>query len=215
MNNVKLSGVLVGLEYSHETHREKFYVGTVSTKRNSGVEDMIPITVSERLMDKMVEKGSRISVIGEMRSYNKIVNNKSRCVLSVFVKDVVETNEYDEDVIEVEGFLCKNLGTRLTPQNRKIADIIIAVNRLTDRSDYLPCIVWNDRADYVSTFDIGEKVSFLGRIQSREYDKMTDNGVTKRVAYEVSISEICKMTDQVIDNDDFEGLFDDLDDIDE
>lgn len=209
MNNVKLTGVFMGLEFSHETHKEKFYTGTISTKRHSGSDDIIPIMVSERLLDKMVSEGQRISIDGEYRSYNKIDNGKSKCMLFVFVKNVYEASEKDENTIELEGFICRNTGVRQTPQHRTITDIIVAVNRITRRSDYIPCIVWGDRAKYVAGFDIGTKVSLLGRIQSRQYDKSTSNGIEKRIAYEVSVSEIGKVEPDTVDLD--ENLFEDLD----
>lgn len=213
MNKVKLTGVFMGAEFSHETHRETFYTGDIVIKRRSGAEDIIPLTISERVLDKMCEKGQRVTVIGEYRSYNKECNGKSRCILYVFVKEVQEPSEYDENSIEIEGFICRNLGTRYTPQNRKITDIIVAINRVTGKSDYIPCIVWNDKAEYVASFDLGTKVSLLGRIQSRVYDKMTESGVQKRTAYEVSVSEIGKIDpiEDIEPEDDFEDLFGDLD----
>lgn len=206
MNKVKLTGVLMGLEFSHESHKEKFYTGYVAVKRNSGIEDTVPVTISERLLETSLNNSQRISVEGEFRSYNKFIDGKSRCILSVFVKYINEPTENDENIIELEGFVCKNSEYRITPQNRKITDLIIAVNRLTRKSDYIPCIVWNDKAEYVSKFDVGTEVSIVGRIQSREYKKvLSDGSIQKRTAYEVSISEIGRV-DHTDDFDPFEDV---------
>lgn len=213
MNKVKLTGVLMGLEFSHESHKEKFYTGYVAVKRNSGIEDIVPVTISERLLEASLNNSQRISVEGEFRSYNKFIDGKSRCILSVFVKYINEPTEKDENIIELEGFVCKNSEYRITPQNRKITDLIIAVNRLTRKSDYIPCIVWNDKAEYVSKFDVGTEVSIVGRIQSREYNKvLSDGSIQKRTAYEVSISEIGRVdhTDDFDPFEDVDDLFSDL-----
>lgn len=203
MNKVKLTGVFMGVEFSHETHREKFYTGYINTKRKSGVEDLIPITISERLLKEVADKGQKCTIEGEFRSYNKMVDGHNRCILSVFVKNIFEDEGDDENIIELEGFICKTSKMRLTPQNRRITDIIVAVNRRSGKSDYLPCIIWGDKASYVETFPVGTEVSLLGRIQSRQYDKVTDNGIEKRVAYEISVSEICRKMNE----DDYDELF--------
>ena len=220
MNKVKLTGVFMGVDFSHESHKEKFYTGYVGCKRNSGVDDIIPITISERLLNDQLTKGQRISLEGEFRSYNKYVDGKNRCILSVFVRSISDPAEQDFNQIELEGYICKNSECRTTPQNRRITDVIVAVNRLTKKSDYIPCIVWNDKAEYVSTFPTGTEVSILGRIQSRNYDKKTSDGhIETRTAYEVSISEIGKIDpicdDVDFNDDDFSDIFEDLEDLDE
>lgn len=211
MNNVKLTGVFMGAEFSHEAHREKFYTGNIVIKRNSGAEDTIPLTISERLIDQTCENGQRITIEGEYRSYNKLVDGKNKCILSVFVKSITEASSMDENQIELEGFICRNLGSRLTPQNRKITDLIVAVNRITGKSDYIPCIVWNNKADYVANFEIGTKVSLLGRIQSRSYNKIVGSEVQQRTAYEVSVSEICKVEINDLEDLIIEDIFEDMD----
>lgn len=219
MNKVKLTGVLMGLDFSHESHKEKFYTGYIATKRTSGIDDVVPVTISERILDNNVINSQRISIEGEFRSYNKFVDGKSRCVLSVFVKSFSEPTEKDENIIELQGFICKNSECRVTPQNRRITDIIVAVNRLTKKSDYIPCIVWNDKAEYVSKFDVGTEVSVVGRVQSREYNKViSDGSIQKRIAYEVSISEIGKVEpdelEELEDFEDLDDLFSGMEDID-
>ena len=191
-NQVYLSGQIASApEFSHEIMGEKFYDTTVSVERLSGQSDVIPITVSDRLMEgQNFEIGNLIGLIGQFRSYNKIVDGKSKLVLRVFVRELCECDENAPNVIELEGYVCKPPVYRTTPFNREIADLLIAVNRAYNKSDYIPAIAWGRNARYASTFDVGDKIHLVGRIQSRIYQKSLDDGtIEERVAYEVSITK--------------------------
>ena len=157
----------------------------------SGQSDVIPITVSDRLMEgQNFEIGNLIGLIGQFRSYNKIVDGKSKLVLRVFVRELCECDENAPNVIELEGYVCKPPVYRTTPFKREIADLLIAVNRAYNKSDYIPAIAWGRNARYASTFDVGDKIHLVGRIQSRIYQKSLDDGtIEERVAYEVSITK--------------------------
>lgn len=188
-NQVYLSGQIASApEFSHEIMGEKFYDTTVSVERLSGQSDVIPITVSDRLMEgQNFEIGN---LIGQFRSYNKIVDGKSKLVLRVFVRELCECDENAPNVIELEGYVCKPPVYRTTPFKREIADLLIAVNRAYNKSDYIPAIAWGRNARYASTFDVGDKIHLVGRIQSRIYQKSLDDGtIEERVAYEVSITK--------------------------
>lgn len=190
-NQVYLSGQIASApEFSHEIMGEKFYDTTVSVERLSGQSDVIPITVSDRLMEgQNFEIGNLIGLIGQFRSYNKIVDGKSKLVLRVFVRELCECDENAPNVIELEGYVCKPPVYRTTPFKREIADLLIAVNRAYNKSDYIPAIAWGRNARYASTFDVGDKIHLVGRIQSRIYQKSLDDGtIEERVAYEVSIT---------------------------
>ena len=190
-NQVYLSGQIASApEFSHEIMGEKFYDTTVSVERLSGQSDVIPITVSDRLMEgQNFEIGNLIGLIGQFRSYNKIVDGKSKLVLRVFVRELCECDENAPNVIELEGYVCKPPVYRTTPFKREIADLLIAVNRAYNKSDYIPAIAWGRTARYASTFDVGDKIHLVGRIQSRIYQKSLDDGtIEERVAYEVSIT---------------------------
>ncbi len=190
-NQVYLSGQIASApEFSHEIMGEKFYDTTVSVERLSGQSDVIPITVSDRLMEgQNFEIGNLIGLIGQFRSYNKIVDGKSKLVLRVFVRELCECDENAPNVIELEGYVCKPPVYRTTPFKREIADLLIAVNRAYNKSDYIPAIAWERNARYASTFDVGDKIHLVGRIQSRIYQKSLDDGtIEERVAYEVSIT---------------------------
>jgi len=171
---------------------EGFYDLTISVKRLSGQEDLIPLTVSERLMeDDSFKSGNLIGVIGQFRSYNKLVDNRSKLVLRVFVREIAAPDEDEPNTIEIDGFVCKAPVYRTTPFKREISDMLIAVNRAYNKSDYIPAIAWGRNARYAGTFEVGDRVHIIGRIQSRIYQKQLDDGVIEeRTAYEVSVSKL-------------------------
>lgn len=196
MNNnlVMLSGRMGETpKYSHEIFGEGFYESYIEVERLSSQIDRIPITVSERLMEETsLKKGASISIEGQFRSYNKLVENHSKLMLTVFVRECYENyDEKNENYIELCGFICKPPIFRTTPFNREIADILIAVNRAYNKSDYIPCIAWGRNARFASRLEVGDKISVVGRIQSREYQKVLEDGVEEtRTAYEISVNRI-------------------------
>lgn len=189
-NRVYLCGKIASEPiFSHEIMGENFYDASISVERLSGQEDVIPITISDRLLEDDFEIGNLIGVIGQFRSYNKIVDGHSRLVLRVFVREIAEIDEQCPNVIELDGYVCKPPVYRQTPFKREIADILLAVNRAYNKSDYIPTIAWGRNARYASTFEVGDRIELVGRIQSRIYQKQLDDGsIEERVAYEVSIS---------------------------
>ena len=165
----------------------------MDVKRLSDQSDKIPITISERLIDdNMIREGSKISITGQFRSYNKLVDGKSRLMLTVFVRDIEELDESkNPNSIELVGFICKEPIYRITPFKREICDILLAVNRAYNKSDYIPCIAWGRNARYVKNLEIGDKIVLNGRIQSRTYQKLQEDGeYENKIAYEISINRI-------------------------
>ena len=194
-NKVYLSGTVAGSpEFSHEVMGEGFYDLTLDVQRLSGQADRIPLTISERLMgDVSLEAGEKIGVYGQLRSYNKVVGERSKLVLKVFVRELGIGDDQNPNYIEIEGFVCKPTVYRTTPFGREICDVLLAVNRAYNKSDYIPCIAWGRNARYAQSFGVGDKVLISGRIQSREYQKALDDGsYESRTAYEVSINKIEK-----------------------
>ena len=193
-NRVFLSGTVESAPvFSHETFGEAFYEVMLLVPRLSSNLDRVPVTVSEKLLTGgRFEIGKYVCIKGQFRSYNKLENGRSKLMLTVFVRDVCAFEEdMNPNVIEITGFICKEPTYRTTPFNREICDVLIAVNRAYNKSDYLPCIAWGRNAKYVSELAVGTKVSIVGRIQSREYQKhITDGEVETKVAYEVSINKI-------------------------
>lgn len=192
-NVVHLSGQIASeLEFSHEIMDEKFYDFTIAVQRLSGQKDFVPVTVSERIIgENNFEIGNLIGLIGQFRSYNKIIENHSKLVLKVFVRELCDYDEQLPNSIEIEGYVCKPPIYRTTPFKREICDLLVAVNRAYNKSDYIPAIAWGRNARFASTFSVGDKVRLVGRIQSRPYQKQLESGeVEERVAYEVSVSAL-------------------------
>lgn len=196
-NQVIVAGEIVSeFQYSHEVFGEGFYMVDLSVSRLSNSTDIIPLMVSERLIDVTEDcTGEFLQAAGQFRSYNRHEEKKNRLVLSVFVREL----EFlaPDDMVEksnqifLDGYICKEPIYRKTPLGREIADLLIAVNRSYGKSDYIPCICWGRNARFASGFEVGAHVQILGRIQSREYVKKLDMQETvKRIAYEVSVSKI-------------------------
>ena len=205
-NYLTLVGKVTGeKKFSHEIYGEKFYVFNLEIARLSGNADIIPITVSERIVtEEMLTQGKSLLVKGQFRSYNSYENEKNRLILTVFAKDVVEVENFEQeeendiakkDMVTNEvvliGYICKKPIYRQTPFGREIADILLAVNRAYNKSDYIPTIAWGRNARFCQNLEVGTKVKLVGRVQSRMYEKKYEDGtVENRVAYEVSVGSL-------------------------
>ena len=196
-NQVTIAGeIMGGFTFSHDVFGEGFYVMDISVGRLSESNDIIPIMVSERLVDvKKDYTGMQAVINGQFRSYNRHEESRNRLVLSVFAREIEIMEERTEDVrpnyIYLDGFVCKPPIYRKTPLGREIADVLLAVNRPYGKSDYIPCICWGRNARFAEGFQVGEHIQIWGRIQSREYQKkISENEFEKRVAYEVSVSKL-------------------------
>ena len=196
-NQVTIAGeVMSGFTFSHDVFGEGFYVMEISVGRLSDSNDIIPIMVSERLVDvKRDYTGMHAVINGQFRSYNRHEENRNRLVLSVFAREIEILEEPAGEVrpnyIFLDGFVCKPPIYRKTPLGREIADVLLAVNRPYGKSDYIPCICWGRNARFAEGFRVGEHIQIWGRIQSREYQKkLSETEFEKRVAYEVSVSKL-------------------------
>lgn len=205
-NYLTLVGKVTGeKEFSHEIYGERFYIFKLGIPRLSGNQDIIPITISERLIkEDTLQEGKKLLVKGQFRSYNSYENEKNRLILTVFAKDIMEVEEKEEeeeseivrkDTITNEvvlvGYLCKKPIYRQTPFGREISDILLAVNRAYNKSDYIPCIAWGRNARFCQNLEVGSQVKVVGRVQSRTYEKKYEDGtVQTRVAYEVSVGSL-------------------------
>lgn len=198
-NKVILSGEIVSnFGFSHEVYGEGFYTTMLASERLSGTKDTIPIMVSERLVDVKAEwEGRFMRVNGQFRSYNKHENGRRHLELSVFVRefeDITEERDFgleDENLISLDGYICKQPIYRKTPLGREITDILLAVNRPYGKSDYVPMICWGRNSRFAGCLEVGTGLQINGRIQSREYQKkISDDEYETRTAYEVSISKL-------------------------
>lgn len=200
-NQVTLSGEIVrNFEFSHEAFSEGFYAAMLASERKSGQKDIIPIMVSDRLVDTSANwTGMFVKISGQFRSYNRRGEDKKRLILSVFAREFEEIEfEHeepgignDENSISLDGYICKQPIYRKTPLGREITDILLAVNRPYGKSDYIPCIAWGRNSRFAGNLEVGTRLQIEGRIQSREYQKrISDDETETRIAYEVSISKM-------------------------
>lgn len=187
-------------KFSHEIYGESFYIFDLEVPRLSGNSDIIPITISERLiLEKELEIGDKVAIEGQFRSYNSYENEKNRLILTVFAKDIKYLSQEEEEdssekvsnEVTLVGYICKKPIYRQTPFGREISDILLAVNRAYNKSDYIPAIAWGRNARFCQNIEVGTKVKITGRVQSRNYEKKFEDGTTQtRTAYEVSISSL-------------------------
>ena len=199
-NRVFLRGTVVTEpKLSHELYGEGFYEFTVSVPRLSEQRDLIPVTVAERLLcDYRPAEGDTVAVEGQFRSYNKVVENHSKLMLTVFVREFLDPDSAyaNPNCVELLGYICKEPVYRTTPLSREICDLLVAVNRAFNKSDYIPCIAWGRNARYCRSLPVGTKLRIAGRIQSRQYVKKLDGDVSEtRTAYEISVSRIDRPED--------------------
>ena len=196
-NQIKLIGTVVSDKvFSHEVYGEGFYSFDLEVPRLSDTSDIIPVIVSERLITEFdFHVGIKVVIDGQYRSYNNMENEKNKLVLTVFVKEIRLQTAEDENVnsneIILNGFICKKPIYRTTPFGREIADVLLAVNRAYNKSDYIPCIAWGRNARFCQSLEVGTSVKVWGRIQSRQYEKKLEDGTSEiRRAYEVSVSKM-------------------------
>ncbi len=193
-NKLRLTGTVTERPvYSHEVCGEEFYETKLSVPRLSGQEDVIPVTLSDRLLARTeVKPGSKISISGQFRSYNKLEGEHSRLLLTAFAREILPADdEVNPNTIEILGYICKPPVYRTTPFKREICDVLLAVNRAYNKSDYIPCIMWGRNARFIKDMPIGERLWVTGRVQSRIYTKcLSEDKSEERVAYEVSVSKI-------------------------
>ena len=194
-NKVYIEGrISSGLEFSHEMYGEGFYSMKIEVPRLSEIVDYLPVTVSERLIASMdMTMGKLVKIEGQLRSYNKYVDGGNRLILTIFVREINEIEEISKgpNQIFLDGYVCKSPIYRTTPFGREITDLLIAVNRSYNKSDYIPAIAWGRNAKYSNTLEIGSHIKLWGRVQSREYEKkLGENNVIKKTAFEVSISKM-------------------------
>jgi len=198
--------------FSHEIYGEKFYIFDLAVPRLSGNADIIPITVSERLLSMNdLQIDSKVTVEGQFRSYNSYENERNRLVLTVFAKDIKFVDNQEEEIevskevvsneVILNGYICKKPIYRQTPFGREISDLLLAVNRAYNKSDYIPCIAWGRNARFCENIPVGTEVKIVGRVQSRTYEKKYEDGtIETKVAYEVSVSSL-----EVVDQQDNEN----------
>ena len=195
-NSITVRGTLLELpRHSHENHGRQFYRFTLEVPRLSGVVDVLPVIARQELVDSLdPTAGCMLTVTGQIRSHNQYTDGKRRLMIFVFASAVTaEDGEPINDVI-LEGTLCKDPIYRQTPLGREICDVMMAIPRTFRRADYLPCILWGRTAQEVSVCRTRDRIRICGRLQSRVYTKMTEDGCEERTTYEISA-----LTAQILD----------------
>lgn len=194
-NKIYLEGTVSSeLKFSHEMYGEGFYTFSLDVMRLSDTTDSLCITVSERIITNIdLSVGNDVIVDGQLRSYNKFVDGSNRLILTVFARNIEPCKERSKNPNEIflDGYICKAPVYRTTPFGREIADVLLAVNRAYNKSDYIPTIAWGRNSRFCQTLEVGENIRVWGRLQSREYQKKVgENETVKKIAYEVSISKM-------------------------
>lgn len=200
-NQTEIMGVIKDeFTFNHEIYAEKFYTFTLEVPRLSGTYDDIKVMISERLiMDGEYKIGDKIVVSGQFRSYNNNEAGSNRLVLTVFAKDIMhcDSEVKNPNRLYLNGYICKPPVYRTTPFGREITDVLLAVNRSYNKSDYIPVIAWGRNARYAKNLEVGANVRIWGRIQSRNYQKrISEEDVVTKTAYEVSINRLELVTDE-------------------
>lgn len=187
-NKITVLGTLDSLpQVSHENHGKVFYRFTLEVERLSGTRDILPVIVDQALLDTIdLSGGSRIRVRGEIRSYNSRTENIRRLHIFIFALELTVCEGEAENEVFLSGTVCKEPIFRRTPLGREICDVMLAVPRAYHRSDYLPCILWGRTAQEAARCAVGDALSLQGRMQSRNYQKLTEKGLELRTAYEIS-----------------------------
>ena len=196
-NQVTIMGEIVSeFSFSHEIFGEGFYMVSIQVARLSESMDIIPVMISERLLDVNEDyRGMMVVVNGQFRSYNRHEEHKNKLVLSVFAREVEFVEEISENIktnqIFLDGYVCKEPVYRTTPFGREICDILLAVNRTYNKSDYIPIIAWGRNARFLRHATVGSNIKVWGRIQSRTYQKrLGGDEVVEKTAYEVSVCRL-------------------------
>ncbi len=187
-NNITLRGTLENLpEYSHENHGSRFFRFYLLVPRLSGTVDRLPVLADEAVINNFdLTAGNMLTVKGQIRSHNQRTDGVRHLLIFVFASSIVcEDGEPINDVY-LEGILCKDPTYRHTPLGRDICDVMLAVPRPFRRADYLPCILWGRTAQEASQCIVRDRVCIQGRLQSRNYTKLSDKGTEIRTAYEIS-----------------------------
>lgn len=187
-NSIILRGTLRELpQFSHENHGRRFYRFLLEVPRLSGAVDLLPVIVQEHILFRLdPTAGAMLTVTGQVRSYNQRQEHSRHLLIFVFATDIVAEDAEPLNQVKIQGPVCREPTYRRTPLGREICDVMIAVPRAFQRADYLPCIIWGRTAVEISACHIRDVISIEGRLQSRIYTKLTEDGALERTAYEIS-----------------------------
>ncbi len=191
-NHIKLCGSLAAPPvYSHSARGRIFYSFPLEVRRLSGSTDTVNVLLgAEQLKELDISDCGKLCVEGQLRTWNNRRGEGAKLVITVLARELYFCDGPDENLVRLSGTLCKAPNLRITPMGRDICDLMLAVNRHYGRSDYLPCICWGMKARQAANWQVGTSLHLEGRLQSRNYIKLTEEGASQRVAFEVSVTEI-------------------------
>ena len=198
-NQVRLRGTLLALpRFSHENHGRKFFRFTLEVPRLSGAVDLLPVVAEERLLNEIdLSGGYMLTVTGQIRTHNIRENGVRHLLIFVFASQITCEDGDPVNEVIVEGPICREPTYRRTPLGREICDVMLAVPRAFRRADYLPCILWGRTAYEISQCHTRDRIRIEGRLQSRIYTKLTEDGPQERTAYEVSALTASILEEQI------------------
>lgn len=189
VNQITLVGTLLDIpQFSHENHGRQFFRFLLSVPRLSGTEDILPVIAQERLLRSVADLtvGGKYRITGQIRSHNSRNDGTRRLLIFVFAGNIQPDTGEPLNEVCLQGLLCREPNYRTTPLGREICDIMLAVPRSFRRADYLPCILWGKTAQEISACHTRNAIQLCGRLQSRRYTKLTEEGPIERTAYEIS-----------------------------
>lgn len=187
-NHIDLIGSLASApQFSHDNHGRRFFSFFLEVERLSGTIDRLPVLASEQLLRAAtVQEGDSLHITGQIRSFNSRTPGRHRLIISVLAEQMSVCSEPHDNLTALTGVICKEPVYRRTPLGREICDVMLAVPRAFQRADYLPCILWGRTAQEASQCHTRDKIGITGRLQSRVYTKLTEEGAEERTAYEIS-----------------------------
>ena len=187
-NQIIIRGNLQDLpEFSHENHGRRFFRFFLEVPRLSGAVDVLPVIAEQAVLDTMDPSGGdMLTVKGQVRSHNIRIDGRRHLLIFVFAASIVAEEGEPLNECILEGPICREPIYRKTPLGREICDVMLAVPRAFRRADYLPCILWGRTAQEAALCHTRDQIRICGRLQSRCYTKLTENGPEERVAYEIS-----------------------------
>lgn len=187
-NHIILRGSLVELpQFSHENHGRRFFRFLLEVPRLSGAIDTLPVVAEETILNTIdLSGGEMLTVEGQIRSHNQRSESGRHLLIFVFAASILAEDGEPINEVTLEGPLCREPTYRRTPLGREICDVMLAVPRAFKRADYLPCILWGRIAQEISLCHTKEVIRIQGRLQSRIYTKLTEEGAIERTAYEIS-----------------------------
>lgn len=192
-NTAKVAGTVSSAPTISSCCGESFYSFKLQVKRSSGIIDTLPIKAPKCIIESL-ELGDRIALEGQVRTYQRFADGRNHLVIIFLAQEVVKYEE-DLNLVDLTGFLCTHPHYRTTPLGRNICDMIIAVKNSQGKSDYLPCVVWDGKSKYAAKLKVGTKLKLIGRLQSRSYTKVLEDGSSEqRTAYEISVGNILEET---------------------